>query len=382
MNNNDRIPVGQNVTIFPRGKRKIWCAEFSRDGQHCRRSLKTGSKKVAVQRATKLSTELTEVIYCGAPRPVAVRDVSNDYIAYLETKGRARKTLVKYESTLNLFVTFLGERRVTKIAQFTEAHFDQFRAVRLSGHHPKTVYCESINIKQLMKWAKKRKIMKEAPVVDYEVEKPPHEQHACPTLELVNLILVALDAKRFPQVAILAFTGIRAGELQRLGPDDIDLTNRWIHIRSRRGAETKNRKSRKVPIHDRLLTILQTLPRQTRSFVFTEPPSDRYPNGDHQLNVKRLNELFQKVVKRLGLVTGRKHHGLVLHSLRHFFETICVNAGVPQRVVDNWMGHASDRSMASFYYSLSDDESQRFVKSVPFGSGTPPADGGNIGEAK
>jgi integrase len=374
INDGNRIRIGHNVTIYRRGKRGLWCAEYWRNGQHCRQSLKTTNKKVAVQRGTKLSTELTDGTYVKAPMPVAVGDVSDDYIAFLETKGRARKTITKYKSTLELLVNFLIEHRVTKLGGFTEAHFDKFRATRLADHHRKTVYCETIIIKQLLKWAKKRKLILENPLAEYEVEKPPHEEHACPSLEQVNRILAALEAKRIPQVAILAFTGMRAGELQRLKPEDIDLTGRWLNIRSRVGGETKNRKSRKVPIHDRLLPTLRALPSHARPFVFSEPPSKKYPNGDHHLNVKRLNEAFQEVVKRLGFVTGRKNSGLVLHSLRHFFETIGVNAGVPQRAVDNWMGHAPDRSMASIYYKLDGDESQRFMKTVPFGEGALAAD--------
>lgn len=36
----------------------------------------------------------------------------------------------------------------------------------------------------------------------------------------------------------------------------------------------------------------------------------------------------------LGVRVGRKDDGLVIHSLRHYFETCCVNSRVPQLVVD------------------------------------------------
>ncbi len=65
--------------------------------------------------------------------------------------------------------------------------------------------------------------------------------------------------------------------------------------------------------------------------------------------------------------------GFTLHSLRHFFETFAVNEGIPQRVVDSWLGHRSDRSMAAVYYKLKDEDSQRFMAKVPFGTGLPTA---------
>jgi integrase len=58
--------------------------------------------------------------------------------------------------------------------------------------------------------------------------------------------------------------------------------------------------------------------------------------------------------------------GYTLHALRRFFETFCVNSRVPQRAVDVWMGHRSDRSMAVIYYSISETESQAMMASVPF----------------
>jgi len=59
-------------------------------------------------------------------------------------------------------------------------------------------------------------------------------------------------------------------------------------------------------------------------------------------------------------------------SIRYviFFETYCVNEGVPQRVVDAWMGHVGDKSMSAVYYHLSDEDSQKFMRNLenPFTS--------------
>ena len=57
--------------------------------------------------------------------------------------------------------------------------------------------------------------------------------------------------------------------------------------------------------------------------------------------------------------------GYTLHALRRFFETHCINSGVPQRAVDVWMGHRSDKSMGAIYYSLSDADSQGMMSKIP-----------------
>ena len=177
------------------------------------------------------------------------------------------------------------------------------------------------------------------------------------------------------QLEARLITGMRSGELQRLRLEDIDLKGNWIQIVSREGAETKTGYSRKVPIHAKLKPFLEALPK-TGPWLFTAPPSRKYPAGGHWINTKHLNEDFSKLLTVTGVAAGRKKGGFSIHSLRNSFETICVNAAIPQRVVDTWLGHRTDRSMASVYYKLSDEDSQKFMLKVPLGTGEPAADVG------
>ena len=167
---------------------------------------------------------------------------------------------------------------------------------------------------------------------------------------------------------------MRSGELQRLRPEDVDLAENWIHIISREGAATKTGYSRKVEVHARLKPYLAAMTNRSRPWFFTAAPSQKYPDGNHHISAKHLNKDLQKILKRLAIPAGRDG-GFTVHSLRHSFETLCINARIPQRVVDTWIGHRSDQSMAVVYYRLSDEDSQRFMGEVPFGIGTPPTSG-------
>jgi len=371
----DRVRVGDRVTIYPRGAKKTWVADFWQDGTHKKQSLKTSNKKVATERATKLAADLIGGTYQTPPPAFTVQQAADDYIALQQTEERAKKTVVKYRGVLDLFIEYLERNKVTKLAQVTAAHLDRYRAERKATKHPKTVYCEGVIVKQLFKWAKSRKLIADNPLTDVKLNKPPLEPKPGPSLAQVNALLSAAEEPRKSQLAVLAFTGMRAGELQRLRPEDIDLVGGWVHIRSRPGAETKTRTSRKVPIHPRLRAVLEGLPAGRREWLFTAEPSRKYPGGGHHMNVKRLNEQFTRLVKRLDMPAGRAD-GFVIHSLRHFFETFTVNEGIPQRAVDTWLGHRSDKSMAAIYYKLSDADSQSFMAKVPFGTGGPAADAG------
>jgi integrase len=362
----NRLRVGEHVAIYPRGKKKLWCADFWRDGRHCRMSLRTANKRIALERALRLEVDLASGNFQTAPPPITIRQAADDYLGFLETEHRAPKTLVKYRGVFDTLVEFLVQNHVLRLSQFSATWFDRFRAFRKADHHPKTLYTEGIVVKQFFKWARSRKLIAENPIADFKLSKPCQEPRGGPGLADVDRILTALEEPRRTAVAVLAFTGMRSGELQRLRPEDLDLEGNWLHVCSRPGAETKTRLSRKIPIHPRLQPLLAALPSRTRPWLFTAPAGLHSAPEDGRLNVKRLNEAFLKVLRQLGLPAGRPSGGFTLHSLRHFFETFTVNAGIPQRVVDTWLGHRSDRSMASVYYRLADDDSQKFMRRVPF----------------
>jgi integrase len=377
MEPNKRIRIGDRVTIFRRGKKKIWCADFWRDGQHRRQSLKTADKKVAMGRGTKLAATLVDGTYHRPVPAVTIAETTDSYIEYLKTEDRARKTISKYRGIFDALLNFLREHGVTCMGQVTATHFDKFRAYHKQDHAVKSLYTDSIVVKQLFRWARKRKLIIENPLEDIKLSKPKPVPKPGPTLDQINAILAGAGGLLHAQIAILAFTGMRSGDLQRLLIDDHDTPGNWMHIVSRAGAETKTRESRKVPIHPRLQAILTSLPRSMGPWLFTVQPSNKYPQGGHWLNTRDLNEDFKKVLKKLKLPVGRKG-GFTIHSLRHSFETICIDAGIPTYVVDAWLGHAPDRrSMGTVYYHLSDAQSQDFMKRVLFG---PSASAANAGK--
>jgi integrase len=252
---------------------------------------------------------------------------------------------------------------------------DKFRAFRKPGLSARSMSNEAVMLKSLFKWAKQRGFVKESPLEGMKVNRPIPQPRGGPTLVDVRRILKSAREPRRTQYTVLAFTGMRSGELQRLRVEDIDLRGNWIHIVSREGAETKTGHSRKVPIHPRLKPVLEALPK-TGPWLFTAPASRKYPQGGHWISTKHLNEDFQRLLMAVGVAVGRKAGGFSIHSLRNSFETMCVNAGIPQRVVDTWLGHRSDRSMASVYYKLPDEDSQKFMLKVPLGTGEPVADTG------
>jgi len=369
------ILIGERVRIYPRGKKKIYCADFWFDGKHQRRSLKTRNFKLARQKALQLESQLIEGDLQPAPAPMSLAKAIEAYLEHVKTENRRPKTITKYKGFFEVVREFAEDNNIFRIGQVNLGLVDKYRAFRKPNLSMKSMHNEAVMLKSLLKWAKQRKYIKENPLAEMKFERPRLEPRGGPTQAEVERILKMACEPRRTQYTVLAFTGMRSGELQRLLVGDIDLNGNWINIVSREGAETKTGYSRKVPIHAKLKPFLEALSK-TGPWLFTAPPSRKYPEGGHWINTKHLNEDFSKLLTATGVASGRKKGGFSIHSLRNSFETICVNAAIPQRVVDTWLGHRSDKSMASVYYKLSDEDSQKFILKVPLGTGEPAADVG------
>ncbi len=366
MSKSDRIPVGEHVVIYQRGKRGIWTAEFTRDGKHCRKSLGTKNKKVALRKALQLEHELSTGTFRPAATSTPIASASDQYLSWLESEGRAPKTIVRYTGELKTFQEFCSARQVLRLSQIAPILMDAYRAERRQTHHANTIYHESMLIKQFLRWCESRDLISENPLRRYRLKKPARQPRPAPSLQQVQCVLQQAPAYKRVLLATLAFTGMRVGELRRLRREDVDLKLQWIHVVSRPGAETKTKTSRKIPIHPALLDLLTDTVRRPGPSYFSAGPSRIFPQGGHPISEKKLNEQFQRIAKKLGMPVGRDALGFTLHSLRRFFETATINAGVPQRAVDIWMGHVADKSMGATYYALSNADSQAFIQKVPF----------------
>jgi integrase len=374
-NENLRVPIGEHVTIYRRGKRAIWTADFWENGDHKRQSLKTKNKKIAIRKALLLEHKLASGTYHPAAPGTTIGAGMQQYIDHLRAEGRASKTIVRYQGELNTLEEFCRQREIRRLVQINPGIVDAYRAERRKIRHAKTVHHETMVLKQLLRWCESRHLIAENPLRNYRVSKPLSQPKPAPRLPEVLQVLTAATPERRVLFATLALTGMRVGELQHLRDIDVDLPTGWVHVVSRPGAETKTKVSRKIPIHPDLLELLRRWRRPKGPFFFSATPSPKCREGGQKISAKRANEDFQRVARRLGMPVGREA-GYTLHALRRFFETFCVNSGVPQRAIDVWMGHRSDRSMGAIYYSLSDADSEAMMSRVPFNL-DPPASGGD-----
>lgn len=171
-----RIRIGDYVTVYPRGKKGIYTAEFCKDGKHHRQSLKTRNLKFAKERARKLDLLLAEGIYPthrGRRLKVNLVQAIDDFIKYQKTEGRRRKTVVKQEGVLRRkFAPFAGEKGVVSVEDVTLTVIDDYRASQVSKLAPKSMHNEGVILKNFLGWCTDRKYLEANPLATRKFRRP------------------------------------------------------------------------------------------------------------------------------------------------------------------------------------------------------------------
>ena len=344
---NCRERIGRYVTLLRRGR--VYQADVYFNGVQQRRSLNTRNRKEAEKKALDLDAELRRGEVPERPKRVALADAIAQYIEHVEGHSRRPRTLTQYRHDLGAFLSFASGKGVRYLDQVSLLLVEQHQvAQRKAGYAGKTVQHQMVIIKQMIKWAVERDLLPRNPLVGLKVNQAEAELQPCFGADQVEMVIAASAEPLRSIVEVLAFTGMRIGELVWLTWDDVDLDRGFIHIRPKDAWVPKHGRSRVIPVHARVRAVLETLPRRHR-WVFAAAPSRKYPSGGHQISATHTLEKLKAVLRRLGI---RGH----LHTFRHFFISHCANSGIPPFQLMKWVGHA-DVKTVMHYYDLKDEES-------------------------
>lgn len=156
-------------------------------------------------------------------------------------------------------------------------------------------------------------------------------------------------------IRVLAYTGLRWGEVSGLRVGDVDLGRRRLAVSVTAvlvGGKVvvgtpKTHKRRVVPFPGFLVTPLSELcsEREANSVLF----SDRF--GRHLTTpTVRANSWFDKALDTAGL------DRMTIHDLRHTAASLAVSAGANVKAVQRMLGHASAAMTLDTYSDLFDDD--------------------------
>ncbi|MDX9911458.1 MAG: tyrosine-type recombinase/integrase [Phycisphaerales bacterium] len=339
---------------------RTYTAEY-RDAEGLRRfaALGTTNKREARRLAIELQKRLDEGAKLRVPGRIGIVTLIGRYEAFSASKGLAPRTLAKYRADLAKLAMFCAEQGIATPSAFTEEAFQRYGAwlrershKQAAAYAPKSIHTALTVAKQLFKWAKRQRLIGEDPIEAAALPiGRPRPQRGFTTEEVEAMLSKCAGRPGWRSthdaIAILAFTGLRVGELREMRWEDVKLDRGELgvlHVR-RGGAcdAPKDKDDRFVPIHPRIRPIIDALPRV----------SDRVLPD---LRERTLLARVQRLARELGLGPGCKTHGL-----RHHFVSMCASSGVPTRLCLSWVGHSSS-AILDLYYHLHDGESEAAMR--------------------
>jgi len=356
MKDKDSERIGERVRIYKRGG-QYW-ANLQHRGRQLRKSLKTNNVKTARRLAVAWEQEVlsgsSSTVVLNEPPTVA--HVVEQLLAACAAEERADKTLTKYRGVLQRIVDMTDEWGLTDILQIDLNFVDRYRQCRREAKRsPKTIHTEVTIIRQLTKFAKSRRLIREDPLDGLKNREPKRTQQPFWTHEESQQILATAQEPQRSVFTFLNETGMRIGEVQWLTRDDVDFKQGVIHVRPKPGWTTKTGNVRAVPMTPIVKAVLEKLPRKTR-WVFTAPASAKYPKGDHQISERRLLKSLKRTLAKLNL----QGH---LHTFRHSYISRAIFNGVPEAVVRSWVGHVDEETIR-LYTHIASQQSQQAMQNL------------------
>lgn len=208
----------------------------------------------------------------------------------------------------------------------------------------------AIEVKRLLldnpaEYLKRRKQLKPKPVI------PNKEQFSALVRELRQSPQAGEAANL---VEFLGYSGCRLGEAIQAKWCDVNFQLATLLVT---GGElgTKNHEQRTIPLFSPLLTLLQRM----RSEQFPSGTPDQ--SNKTIFNVSHSRQAIHAACKRIGL--PRFGH----HSMRHFFCSNAIEAGVDFKTIAEWLGHKDGGSLvATTYGHLRAEHSTAMAKRIRF----------------
>lgn len=391
-----------------RDKRKspFWyCSYRTPDGKQHFRSTKETDRTKAEAFADAINESLGKA-KIGALTETAVRSILSDL--YLEVSGRKLQftsieawfasrlveikkrrretTHRRYAAVIRDFLESIGPARIkAPVESLTADEIQRFADTRLeAGRAVKTVQNDLKPIGKFLKDAERKGLLLKSPMGAVEIDEAQGETRdpfsAAELSSLLAYLSAAKDAEGKPistaernsrrdwktAVNLGAYIGARLGDATNLRWSNLDYTAKQIRFIPEK---SRKREELKIPMHPDLEAYLLTLPSSDKADGFLCPTLASVGAG----NRPKLSKQFAAILEAAGIDrrAGQEKHGkgrtfyrLGFHSLRHTFNSMMADGGVPIDLRSNLSGH-STLAMNDRYTHPSDATKRRAIEAIP-----------------
>ena len=368
---------------------KYWFACFrDLDGKQCRRTTRETNEKKARQiaqhyeqvaqkklkphKVRETLSELYRQVYGEVVPTATVRQYIENWLGVKKPETKTG-TYVAYQKSTAKFLAVLGPDAERDIAEIRPAHIAGFRNSLARKVAPGTVNFDLGCIKMLFRAARRDGYIIEDPSEFVKGVKREHQNGRRRPFSIgeIQALLSNADSEWQSLIKFGLYTGQRLADIASLTWANLDLEKNQIRLVTR-----KTGKTMLLPIAAPLRSHISVLrgsddpkaPLHPRSFATLQRQKGRSGNLSNQfaelLAATGLREAFDRVGTGKGRSARRAKNETSFHSLRHTAVTLLKEAGIPEAVVMELIGHDS-KQMSAHYTSVGEPALEKAVAALP-----------------
>lgn len=212
-------------------------------------------------------------------------------------------------------------KHISNIADMpiTDIHFQHLQHVINSMHIKGLSYSSCKKVRTLLNQLFNYAIIKDYSITNYAIHlnlgpNIPTIRRRIFTRQQINKLWM-IDTPYSHMILILLYTGLRIGELLNLRKQDINKRSSFLIVRH---AKTKAGEGRIIPIHHRIMPLIEQLYIDTDEYLFT-------------ISYTTFRKHFQNIMKQLNC----KH---TIHDTRHTFASL-LDSVAPPNAFRSLLGH-------------------------------------------
>ena len=332
------------------GKQKILSVTIQNDTTR-------GRKKAEAELSEKLNRMNAPVVKTAG---ITLQDVCEEYLEYLESRGRKKATILRCETQFRQFQNILGADTLAnqinaRTINLALDPLDKTNAWKNEAHK---------RLKALFRFAHRRDLVQDASWIsklEPYPEKTKREKVADKFLEQeeLRMVLDAMQLDYWRQMAsFLALSGLRIGEAIALDLEDVDMENRLIHVTKTFSLTTKQITSpktfdstRDVFMQDQLYKLCHQIRSESLRlailFGFRDKAFIRQGDGKRA----KYDNFRQYLGDTCEKVLGRR---CTPHILRHTMTSLFAEQGIPLEVIQHRLGHSDSKTTREIYLHITE----------------------------
>ncbi len=337
--------VGEN--FYRHNSSRVYYALVKRNGRQIRKSLKTSDRKLAERRLKEFRDKVNRLDPGNGNSNAAFELISKKWLE-MKSPHLKEKSVLRKQSTLKALNAYFGRHTLRGI---TRTNVDQWVSKRSPNVSASTFNKEREVLINILAYGVREGILLDNCADHVKRRKMPKNELVIPSVNQFKKMvdkMRELDPRYTPAanlVELLAYSGMRLGEATSILWKDINFKKGTFTVTGgERG--TKNLESRVVPLFPSLKSYLGQL--------WDEGVFEKEDRIAQSYNAKKAISKACEILK----LPHFNHH-----SMRHFFVSNAIEAGVDFKTIAAWVGHKDGGMLvAKTYGHLRDPHSHEMAK--------------------